>query len=66
MNQKKYTDALRKATKTLHEKARELAKMNDTAFFFGDEFGRVIKEYPDGRRFEVIKGIDGEKEIPLR
>jgi len=37
------------------------------AVYYKDDFGRWLKEYPDGRRTQVVefKGRDREKEIPL-
>jgi len=45
--------------------AQEEARRAGLPFCYMDEEGRVIKEYPNGRRVEVVKDEYGKREIPL-
>ena len=47
------------------EHAREGARKDGVPFYFEDEAGRWVKEYPDGRRFQIVSDERGEREIPL-
>ena len=62
---KKWDEALRYAEKTLGHDEQESARRAGVPFFFGDKMGRLIKEYPDGRRFEIVVKDGVETEIPL-
>lgn len=62
-----YDAALDRAASKVAEYARQGAKRDGVAIYYKDNCGRWLKEYPDGRRMQVVefKGRDGEKEIPL-
>jgi len=57
--------SLGEAALQVSEHARIQAKKNHTSIYLEDAFGRIIKEYPDGRRTQVIRDTKGEREIPL-
>lgn len=61
----KWDEALKNATAKVAEHARAKAREKEAPLYHEDELGRWIKEYPDGRRFEVIHDENGKREIPL-
>lgn len=62
---KKLDEALRYAEKNMGRDERESARQAGVPFFFGDEHGRLIKEYPDSKRSQIVVENGVEKEIPL-
>lgn len=57
--------SLDEAAHQVSEHARRQAKKNHTSIYLEDTFGRIIKEYPDGTRTQVIRDTKGEREVPL-
>jgi hypothetical protein len=57
--------SLEEAALKVAEYAREGARKDGVAFYFEDESGRWIKEYPNGRWFHIINDEYGEREVPL-
>ncbi len=57
--------SLAEAAAKAGEHAQEEARKAGVPFFFEDDHGRWMKEYPDGRRVEVVSDEHGEREIPL-
>lgn len=49
---------LKKATQS----AREEARKNGVAAIYGEN-GKMIKEYPNGRKTEIVFTKDGEQEV---
>ena len=65
MNNLEWDEAVKKAADEMADYAREGARKDGVPFYFKDEEGRWVKEYPDGRRFQIVYDEGGKKEIPL-
>ncbi|MFD1674296.1 hypothetical protein [Alicyclobacillus fodiniaquatilis] len=57
-----WSEIVKEAASQVAEHAREGARKDGVPFYYKDNSGRLIKEYPDGRRSEIIHN---KKEIPL-
>lgn len=65
MNKTEWDEVVKKAANKVAEYAREGARKDGVPFYYKDEEGRWVKEYPDGRRFQIVYDGSGKKEIPL-
>lgn len=65
MNDTEWDEVVKKATDEVADYAREGARKDGIPFYYKDEEGRWVKEYPDGRRFQVVNDGNGKKEIPI-
>lgn len=65
MDVQSFEKSLDQAAGKVAQYAREGARHDGVPFYFRDAAGRRIKEYPDGRRVEIIRDGDHEKETPL-
>ncbi len=65
MNDMEWDEVVKKAADEVGEYAREGARKDGVPFYYKDEEGRWVKEYPDGRRSQIVYDGSGKKEIPL-
>lgn len=65
LNWSQIEKTLEEAAAQVAEYAREGARKDGVPFYYEDEKQRWIKEFPDGRRFQVISDEQGEREVPL-
>ena len=60
-----WNEAVNKAAIGVADYARKKSAEKGAPFYHEDELGRWTKEYPNGRRVEVIHDKSGKREVPL-